>query len=249
MLILAPAPQFQRQDFPTLQDVCDQRLRILYCLLMKIDLLLNDFSIRCFRDIGDGDYIAARIACRAALVTQYVWASQQAIEKYLKCVLLLNRIPARDVQHDLGLALSKINRSGKLRIDLTKASQEFIDRLDRLGRFRYLEISNVAFGVDLINLDRVVWELRRYCTLTKFPDAILRHGFPAPLVRIPGGHLEKIIDDNDDAARAPLLWQNAFFGRKARKKVRLKRWFHAHNSPLYLHPELRHQPSPFSGKI
>src|SRR5258707_665913 len=34
---------------------------------------------------------------RAGLVTQFLWASQQTVEKYLKCILLLNRIRANDV--------------------------------------------------------------------------------------------------------------------------------------------------------
>src|SRR3954451_19148338 len=68
---------------------------------MKIELLLNDFAIRSFRDVGDGDYVSARVTYRAGLTMQYLWASQQAIEKYLKCILLLNRIPALDVKHDL----------------------------------------------------------------------------------------------------------------------------------------------------
>jgi len=38
------------------------------------------------------------MASRAQLVVQYIWASQQAIEKYLKCILLLNRIPAADMK-------------------------------------------------------------------------------------------------------------------------------------------------------
>src|SRR6266571_4943728 len=70
-------------------------------MALELDALVNDFAVRCFRDIADGDYIAARMACRAALVMQFLWASQQAIEKYLKGILLLNRIPAKDVRHDL----------------------------------------------------------------------------------------------------------------------------------------------------
>ena len=67
---------------------------------MKIEVLPNDFAIRCFRDIEDGDYVSARMAYRAGLTMQYLWASQQAIEKYLKCILLPNRIPAVGVKHD-----------------------------------------------------------------------------------------------------------------------------------------------------
>lgn len=46
--------------------------------------LLDDFAIRCFRDTGDEDYIAARMAFRAALVTPSLWESLQAVEKYLR---------------------------------------------------------------------------------------------------------------------------------------------------------------------
>lgn len=206
---------------------------------MTLDSLINDFAVRSFRDVADADYIAARMACRAALTTQYLWPSQQAVEKYFKCILLLNRIPANDVRHDLSKALGKIEKSGKMTLDLTKGTREFIERLDEYGPYRYFEISNVGFGAELVTLDRAVWELRRYCTLVKEPrEAKLRDGYPAPRVRIPGGTLEKIMDDAKSQAREPLLWQNGFFGKRARRTVRLRKWFQAHNAPLYLNPQI-----------
>jgi len=57
-------------------------------------------------------------------------------------------------------------------------------------------------------------------------------------VRLANGSLEKIIDDPKNPAREPLLWQNGFFGKRARKKVRLRKWFQAHNAPLYLNPQI-----------
>jgi HEPN domain-containing protein len=207
--------------------------------IMTADALLDDFAERSFRDMAHGDYIAARMACRAALMTQFLWASQQALEKYLKCILLLNRIPAKGVRHNLGEAMRKIEDSDKISLDLTRGTEEFISMLDRFGPYRYLEVSNIGFGADLVTLDRAVWELRRYCTLAEEPKHHkLRNGFPAPLVRIPGGCLEKIIDDAKNPARGPLLWQNGFFGRRARKRVRLNKWFQAHNAPLYLNPQI-----------
>lgn len=193
--------------------------------------------IRSFRDIADGDYISARMACRAALVTQYLWASQQAIEKYLKCILLLNRRPARRVKQKIGVALSALQQFGKVSLNLTPGSREFVEHLDTYGRFRYQEVSNHAFGRDIVTLDRCVWELRRYCTLSATTrQGQLRDGFPAPRVRLPGGYLEKIIDDPKNPAREPLLWQNGFFGKRARRWVRVSGWIRATNSPLYLHP-------------
>lgn len=203
------------------------------------DQALNHFAIRCFRDIADGDYIAARMACRAQMVVQYLWASQQAIEKYLKCILLLNRIPAKEVRHDLGAGLSALNNSGKLSLSLTKGTQAFIEYLDQCGRYRYLEVSHHAFGHDLVRLDQAIWELRRFCTLAPEPrQAVLIDGFPPPKVRLSGGYLEKIIDSPKHRAREPLLWQNGFFGSRVRRTVKMKAWLIASNSPLYVNPRI-----------
>ena len=206
---------------------------------MNLEALVNDFALRSFRDIGDADYIAARLALRATLVTQFLWASQQAVEKYLKCILLLHRIRATDVWHDLGKALSKIAGSGKLTLNLTRGTEEFVGKLDERGKFRYLEVSIVAFDEELITLDRAVWELRRYCTLSEGPrQATLRDGYPVPRVRLPGGYLEKIVDNASHPAREPLLWQNGFFGKRARRRVRLPGWMQATNAPLDVNPHI-----------
>jgi hypothetical protein len=136
-------------------------------------------------------------------------------------------------------ALRKIDESGKVSLDLRIRSKNFIEMLDDYGRFRYFEVSHRAFGADLITLDRAVWELRRHCTCAEWPKTQeLRHGFAAPLVIIPGGCLEKIIDNPNDHARKPLLWQNAFFGKRTRKGVRICKWMKAHNAPLYLNPQI-----------
>jgi len=83
------------------------------------------------------------MAFRAGLTVQYLWASQQAIEKYLKCILLLNRIPAVRVKHDLEAALTKIADAGNIALGLTPPTTSlFIAYIDAYGPFRYLR--NVA---------------------------------------------------------------------------------------------------------
>ena len=177
-------------------------------MLHSTDTLLNDFAIRCFRDVADADYIAARLAHRADLTMQYLWASQQAIEKYLKCLLLLNRIPAADVKHDLELRLARIAEGG-IALDLTQPTRKFIDYI--YGRFRYLETSPYAFGEDIIKLDRTVWELRRFCTLSEHGrQEKLKDGVVPPKIRLNGGFLETVTDTEKHPAREPLLWQNGF---------------------------------------
>jgi HEPN domain-containing protein len=62
---------------------------------------LNTFALRSFRDIADGDYIAARMAYRADLIPQALWAVEQALEKYLKSILLLQRIKWKNKGHSV----------------------------------------------------------------------------------------------------------------------------------------------------
>ena len=122
---------------------------------------------------------------------------------------------------------------------MTVVTREFIGYLNAFGRFRYLEISNFAFGGNLITLDRAAWELRRFCTLSEeFRKLALRNGVIPPKYRIPGGFLEEVIDGTANPAKEPLLWHNAFFGIRQRRRVGVHRWMKANNSPLYLNPQI-----------
>ena len=135
---------------------------------MNRDQLLNDFAIRSFRDTGDGDYIAARAAYRARLMPQFLWLSLQTIEKYFKCILLLNRVDSRGFKHILKEGLARIRSSPRISLKLTNATEEFIRHLDQYGQWRYFEVSWYSFGGELIDLDRAVWELRRHCAIDGF---------------------------------------------------------------------------------
>jgi hypothetical protein len=206
---------------------------------MNVEWLIDDFAIRSFRDRGDEDYISARMSFRAALATPSLWASLQAIEKYLKCILLLNRIQCNRRTHDLSRLLHAINTSSKIALDLTRVTSDFINHLNEFGSFRYLEISNVSFGGNLTALDRAAWELRKFCGLDHGPKELeLQQGIIPPKFRLAGGYLEAILDDPKNPAREPLVWQNAFFGKKHRRQVRIRPWVKAENAPLYLNPQI-----------
>lgn len=219
------------------------------------DRLLNDFATRCFRDVADGDYIAARQAYRATLFSQFLWASQQAIEKYLKCILLQNRIPAPDVKHDLEKALFKLDAQTAFPIKLSEQTRQFIGYINQYGPWRYLEVSYYLREYEILKLDRAVWEIRRHAEphnfWTKLPNGELVHHLPAGIEKIRrseemppahfpgvGGLLESIIANRKHSARGPLLWQNGFFGVRARKTVRMRGHMNAVNAPLSLHPEI-----------
>lgn len=221
---------------------------------MNIDVLVNDFATRSFRDMADEDYIAARMAYRAQLVPQFLWLSLQALEKYLKCILVLNRVPARK-GHNLTDCLKALDAKCPFEVGLTDVAREFIEYVDSFGRFRYFETSYFIHGPKLVILDRTVWELRRYARPLKYEislldgskkemlqlelDAIKQAERASPhRFRIIGGLLEKIIDSRNHPAREPLLWQNAYYGKRPRRRVRMRVYMSAANSPLTLHPEI-----------
>src|SRR5215831_2299244 len=185
------------------------------------EALLDDFADRSFFQIADGDYIAARAMYRAKLFPQFLSASQQAMEKYLKYVLVLNRIQATNVRHHLSKALAIIGNSKKVQLSFTDYTKEFLQRLDSMGRFRYGEVSSTVFDRELRMLDWAVWEVRRHCTRDPAPARVqIQHGVIPARIRIPGGYLEQILDDTAHPAREALLWHNLFFGRR-KGKVRM----------------------------
>lgn len=75
---------------------------------------INDFANRSFRDFADQDYIMARIAYRKEFDQQFLWCSLQAIEKYLKAILIYNRVSTKGVSHNLVKALSRVKNIPEL---------------------------------------------------------------------------------------------------------------------------------------
>jgi HEPN domain-containing protein len=220
----------------------------------KIDRAINRFSTESFRDQADRDYIAARLACRHELIPQFLWASHQSVEKYLKAILLYNRIKARNVGHDLGKAMF-LTKKLPFTIELSPRSEAFIDLLATYGQFRYLEVPYHVDGHVLVDLDLTVWEIRRYCqVLDVFGKALpekeelllaeakgklassnkeSRYKF-----RLQGGLLEKILANREHPSRAALLWNNPCYGVRKRRTFRARNLLHAQNPTLYLYPEI-----------
>ncbi|CAM5796348.1 HEPN domain-containing protein [Rhizobacter fulvus] len=219
-----------------------------------IERRLNDFARRSFRDMADRDYLAARLAHAADLMPQFMWSSQQALEKYLKYILLVNRIRASKVRHDIIAALA-LTAQLPFAVQLSDRSREFIDHVGKYGEHRYLDVSSHAIGHVLIDLDLAVWELRRYCqvlvvtdkTLNRVEQRILdtavvelelSHSRPRHTFRLSGGYLESVLDNPNHPAREALVRQNPCYGVRARKSVRSRHVMQAFNAPLYLFPEM-----------
>lgn len=221
---------------------------------MKLDSYINDFAIRSFRDTADEDYIVARMCWRAQLVPAFLWSSLQAMEKYLKCVSVLNRIRA-EKGHKLLEILERCEKNQKFEMRLTDATRQFLAYLDRFAQYRYYEVPFYTVGHEIASLDRAVWEVRRYARVLGYTIKDLNGAEvdmlseevawneraerrPPNEFTIVGGRLEAIVAKREHPSRGPLLWQNAFYGARPRRTVSLPGRWVAGNSPLSLHPEI-----------
>ncbi|AWH50595.1 hypothetical protein C1925_16250 [Stenotrophomonas sp. SAU14A_NAIMI4_5] len=209
---------------------------------------VNLFAIRCFRDTGDGDYIAARLAMRARLYPQYLAAAEQAVEKYLKCILMLNRCDTKRLGHRVADAFADVRSKLSIDLELTEVEQEALDNLVRWDFDRYLVRSYHVEDSELGGLDLLVWRLRQYCEpldVAHYADtpsselfrnsvaAIAARSIAAPRVgHLPNGDLEKILADKKHPAREGLVWRNLRFNSANRRRTRVSAGWRVVNSPL-----------------
>lgn len=222
--------------------------------LDRLERSLSSFATQSFRDQADRDYITARLACRYELFPQFLWSAHQAIEKYLKAILLYNRVEAKKVRHDLAAAL-ELTKKLPFVVELSPRSRTFIGHLASYGEFRYIDIPYQIDGHVLVDLDLAVWEVRRYCQVLdvfgkqlppqeqesmdkaladlKASDSVPRYRF-----RLHGGLLENILSTKNHPSRSALIWQNAVFGSRRKKTVSVRWHLHAQNPHLYLYPEM-----------
>lgn len=209
---------------------------------------VNLFAIRCFRDTGDGDYIAARLAMRARLYPQYLAAAEQAVEKYLKCILMLNRCDTKRLGHRVADAFADVRSKLSIDLDLTEVEQGALDNLVRWDFDRYLVRSYHVEDSELGGLDLLVWRLRQYCEpldVAHYADtpsaelfrnnvaAIAARSIANPRVgHLTNGDLEKILADKTHPARGGLVWRNLRFNSANRKRTRVSGGWRLVNSPL-----------------
>jgi len=224
-----------------------------------IEAKLNNYATRCFCDTADRDYIHARLAYRHALLPQFRWSAIHCLEKYGKCILLLNRIDGKEVNgkkigHAVLESISRVKAAGRFELQMSSSTLEFIKRLEYSAAHRYLESSWYTMTGDLNRLDRAVIEIRRYCQVLDFEierngvktnlftlnlDRITpKEGQPLNNVHLIGGWLERVLEDRRHPARAALLWDNSFFGSPSENERATWEYSGSENSPFDLHPDV-----------
>lgn len=129
-----------------------------------MNILLNDFAIRSFRETADKDYITARMAYRARLIQPFRWSALHCLEKYVKGILLLNRVHAKNLGHCVLPGIERMKLQGKFEIDLSDETFKYLKNLeDSEAKDRYYLYSYDIEPLEILRLDCAVWEIRRYC--------------------------------------------------------------------------------------
>lgn len=216
------------------------------------------FATRHFRDSADGDYIMARMAHRLRLPQQFLWLAHQAVEKYLKAILLMNGFNAKPDKkkdgHDLMYFYRRVKAMPDLPVDFPAKLDDFVSHLGEMGMSRYLDFPIQTRGNDLLRLDESVWHLRRFCQTLNDPtespavagklrqermekSSWKKWGSWPCKFRLEGGHIEKILKE-PGLAREHLVWKNAFFGTRHKRLInKFPGWSHFANSVPFMFRE------------
>lgn len=179
-----------------------------------------------FRDLADYDYISARVSFRLNLREQFYWSALQAVEKYLKAILLFNQQKVKDLGHSVVKASKRIKQHTHVPLTLVEDQLQFLGVLEEFGNNRYGTRYTHIIGYELPKLDRLIWTIRHYAhSPPLIPGEIdksewyLKNLHPPNPADTPTNkqidcrELEKILSrDSSDALRQELVWCNQYFG-------------------------------------
>ncbi|PNK61099.1 hypothetical protein [Psychrobacter sp. FDAARGOS_221] len=211
---------------------------------------LYRIAVQCFRNPADQDYIHARLAYQNNLIQQFLWSSLHCLEKYTKCILVANGISAKDFGHVINPAIDLFEEKESLSLNLSVDVRKFNEDLE-LARYRYITVSNISKGSDILLLDKAVHEIRWYCQqfssnkedrkpqilelADKNGEAEIKN---IERISLNGGVLESILNDKKHPARKALIYQNAFFSTRKRSTVSINKSITAYNSVFFENPDL-----------
>ena len=214
----------------------------------------NEFIYRSFRDVADCDYIAARLNHRAGLYDQFLWSALQAVEKYIKTILLIYDKKTQHIGHDLPKGIRYIELIPDIHWDFDDKMKKFLEFLFIYGGDRYSSFPRGTMGDELFVLDSVIWKIRRYCQdleLLKKPSINLYINYLKTIQSkkcieeankfrlLHRGYIERVLDTKSFLKqRECLVYKNFYFGTN--KKHRIKYNFSITGStPVYKHfPEI-----------
>jgi len=191
---------------------------------------------RTWRDTADEDYIASRGAYRADLWGSFLWSGLQAVEKYLKLIVLLGGRSTKPFGHKLPELLDEARNAVPALAFIEPIDEQFISHLSIHGSNRYLTRQRATHRYDLYLLDRVTRRLRMYCdasawTQTNTEPPLISRTLPTEPKQLwraicthnlTDGLLEKVLArKKTPAQRTMLVWRNAMYCSKPTRILRV----------------------------
>jgi hypothetical protein len=249
------APENDGQDGWRLTgDVAEVNCASLERMSQDTKWKIDDFIARSFRDVADADYLVARICWKRELGHQFFWMALQAVEKYLKGILLFNRKPIHSFSHNLIKALREAKRLPAVDLKLTPELEDFIHILNEEGPNRYFEWNLLLRGHEILLLDKLVWHLRVRCVAldeevkeggkviwtSKSHFQQIKNYQPGKnlnRIRIPYGLLERILTSKSEV-RKDLVWKNFYWGNRYKQRIKFSPQFRFESSYLAMRPEI-----------
>lgn len=203
-----------------------------------------------FRDYADRDYIAARTLYRYDCLDQFLYLAHQAIEKYLKSILLFNyvkrpRNATGGKWHDLNY-LYHLCKSNISYFQLHFDSEELIDHLSSYNLVRYPDFPFHGKRESLLLLDKLVWQLRFFCHRDpvhvenlvktigweKLEQAKYRNIGNVQIY----GYVEDVLKNRNNKhglERQNLIWKNFYYGKRRKKSITFRGGFWSKNNHLF----------------
>jgi hypothetical protein len=217
--------------------------------------LLSDYAQRSFRNQADRDYVAARLVWRARLVNVFLWLALQAVEKYLKGILLFRCEEIKSYDHNVAHALGAVRNLRGLGFRIPQHNTRFIEYLSEWGPNRYLDFPFHVVGTELWDLDWTVWHVRRFCqdfllmpgdadrydrafAILDLRTARLADTTRPTDFRVARGGLEEILERGEPLMRTALVWHNPCYGRRSKKPPPPQIYSAFENPTHVMHPRI-----------
>lgn len=228
----------------------------------ETNVYARDLVWRLFREAADEDYTVARWAARHGLMYQFYWSSQQALEKCMKCILLLNGTNISGFSHGL---LPLFDQTTKIAGELlpllfippkyfpggqlftggiTEPLEILVKRIDEKGNpsNRYRHYSNTIHGYDLHKVDELFFQLRRLTYPLDMKYGNTSKTFREVLSKSPSYHPHEpfqkfsgVSKDEKEGLADTLRWRNfSFFEDAAIEAGRICSGMGVINSPISL---------------
>ena len=178
----------------------------------------------CFVETADRDYIVSRALLKLGLIEEALFHISQALEKYLKSILLYENCTVRNISHKIGQLRDKVKEKlgidPDLDIQVWNQKYSFYDTIefnnDRYGIIAAPELNFLSF------LDEAVFKIRKYCRDIDLEATICKESREeyirtiCPLNPKIGAYLERVLESSKESSQEILLqkeilcWKNKY---------------------------------------